>query len=270
MKHWFKDIVADVIIEWFGASPDFIFLLTHLQYKILDKDDVPAWADWGVSYGSISLEPSIYLHWLQSSCMDLGVKFRRETLAHVREAFLVTAPRPRVVINCTGLQAATLGGVNDQKLRPVLGQMVIVANEADGTYAFSGGEDMDESIGECCYVIPRPAGGGTALGGSRHHGSWSTEPDMELAQRIMQRAIKIAPSLVPEGAGIESLRVIRHQVGWRPYREGGPRVEQDKIDDQELGQLQLVHAYGLGGFGFQTSYGVAGRVVELVQSSLSA
>jgi glycine/D-amino acid oxidase-like deaminating enzyme len=227
--------------------------------------------DWGVYYRSVSLDPSIYLHWLQSNCLELGVNFRRETLSHIREAFIMTLPRPAVVVNCTSLQAAHLGGVNDQKLRPVLGQMVIVANEVEGTYAVTGNDEtMDASIGECCYMIPRPAGGGTALGGCRHDGSLSTEPDMELAKRIMERAIKVAPSLVPEGAGIEALRVVRHQVGWRPVREGGPRVEKDEIIDQELGPLKLVHAYGLSGYGFQTSYGVASHVVELVRSSLSA
>jgi glycine/D-amino acid oxidase-like deaminating enzyme len=231
---------------------------------------VPDWVDWGVRYRSVSLEPSIYLHWLQSSCMELGVRFRRETVSHIREAFLMSAPRPSVVVNCTSLQAAKLGGVEDQRLRPVLGQMVIVANEADGNYTFAGeDETMEPSIGECSYVIPRPAGGGTALGGCRRDGSWSTEPNMELAQRIMERAVKLAPSLVPDGAGIEALRVVRHQVGWRPVRDGGPRVEREEIYDRELGPMTVVHAYGLSGYGFQTSYGVASRVVDLVQLGFS-
>ncbi|KAM0806849.1 putative FAD dependent oxidoreductase domain-containing protein [Seiridium cardinale] len=246
----FKDIVTD--------------------YRILSKEDVPDWVDWGVYYQSVSLDPSIYLHWLQSNCLELGVKFRRDTLSHIREAFVISATQPAVVVNCTGLQAASLGGVNDQKLRSVLGQMVVVANEADGIYTLDGTDDtMDSSIGECCYVIPRPAGGGTALGGSRWDGSRCTEPNLALSRRIMQRAIKLAPSLVAQGAGVETLRVVRHQVGWRPVREGGPRVEGDEIQDPELGTLKVVHAYGLGGFGFQVSYGVAARVVELVKSSLS-
>ncbi|KAK6077690.1 FAD dependent oxidoreductase [Seiridium cupressi] len=250
LKHWFKDVVTD--------------------YRILSKEDVPDWVDWGVYYQSVSLDPSIYLHWLQSNCLELGVKFRRDTLSHIREAFVISATQPAVVVNCTGLQAATLGGVNDQKLRSVLGQMVVVANEADGIYTLDGTDDtMDSSIGECCYVIPRPAGGGTALGGSRWDGSRCTEPNLALSRRIMQRAIKLAPSLVAQGAGVEALRVVRHQVGWRPVREGGPRVEGDEIQDPELGTLKVVHAYGLGGFGFQVSYGVAARVVELVKSSLS-
>src|SRR6187549_3115232 len=77
-------------------------------------------------------------------------------------------------------------------------------------------------------------GGGTAIGGC-FFPSTSTEPDMDLAERIMKRAIAIRPELVPPGCGIEALRVIRHQVGLRPVREGGPRVEIEMMHDPELG-----------------------------------
>jgi D-amino-acid oxidase len=147
--------------------------------------------------------------------------------------------------------------------------LVIVANEVDGMYSLTWGDDMDDSIGEYCYVIPRPAGGGTAIGGCKYE-SWSTEPDLKLAARFMRRAIKVAPSLVPQGASVEALRVIRHQVGWRPEREGGPRIEREVIPDDELGPLKVVHAYGTAGFGYQSSYGVATLAVDLVKSSLEA
>jgi D-amino-acid oxidase len=179
------------------------------------------------------------------------------------------SPNPVLVVNCTSLQASELGGVDDKCLKPMLGQLVIVENEVDGIYGISGDDDMDVSLGECCYVIPRPGGGGTAIGGCSF-ASHSRDPNMKLAERMMKRAISIAPGLVPKDAGIEALRVIRHQVGWRPHREGGPRVERETISDQELGPVDVVHAYGFGGFGFQSSYGVAAEVVDLVRLSLSA
>jgi D-amino-acid oxidase len=79
----------------------------------LEKNAVPDWADWGTYDRTLSLDPSIYMHWLQSSCLDAGVRFQRATLSHIREAFQTTSPRPAVVVNCTGLQALKLGGVND-------------------------------------------------------------------------------------------------------------------------------------------------------------
>lgn len=117
-------------------------------------------------------------------------------------------------------------------------------------------------------IIVASLGGGTAIGGTFYE-SWSEEPDMDVAQRLMSRAIKICPHLVPEGHGIESLRVIRHQVGFRPVREGGPRIEQEDIPDPELGVLRVVHCYGAGGFGFQSSYGMADLAVEITEKLLN-
>jgi hypothetical protein len=82
-------------------------------------------------------------------------------LGHIREAFAVDDTfhaRPGIVINCTGILASKLGGVNDGAVHPVRGQLVIVGNESHGMYTLSGAPDMDERIGECCYIIDRPAG----------------------------------------------------------------------------------------------------------------
>ena len=91
---------------------------------------------------------------------------------------------------------------------------------------------------------------------------------MDLAERIMKRAIKVCPHLVPPNSGIEALRVIRHQVGLRPVRPDGPRIETETISD-ELGNLRIVHCYGAGGFGFQSSYGMAGKAASLVGQLLA-
>jgi len=107
------------------------------------------------------LDPSIYLHWLQSNCLEQGVSFQRRTLSHIREAFLseeVLPPRPDIVINCSGILASILGGVDDDKVVPMRGQLVVVANESKGMWFLSGADDLDKSIGECCYIIDRPAG----------------------------------------------------------------------------------------------------------------
>lgn len=79
----------------------------------------------------------------------------------------------------------------------------------------------------------------------------------------MKRAIKLCPNLVKEGQGIEGLDVIRHAVGLRPLREGGPRVEKEKIEG-----TWVVHNYGHGGFGYQASYGSAEAAVKLVEEAL--
>lgn len=80
----------------------------------------------------------------------------------------------------------------------------------------------------------------------------------------MKRCIELCPSLVGEGQGIEGLSIIRHGVGLRPLREGGPRCEKEKFDD-----FWVVHNYGHAGYGYQTSYGSAIEAVELVEQALA-
>ena len=75
----------------------------------------------------------------------------------------------------------------------------------------------------------------------------------------MKRCVELCPALTG-GKGIEALSVIRHGVGLRPMREGGPRVEKEKI-----GGLWVVHQYGHGGYGYQSSYGSAMTAEKLVE-----
>lgn len=78
----------------------------------------------------------------------------------------------------------------------------------------------------------------------------------------MKRCVDLCPDLTG-GRGIEHLSIIRHGVGLRPMREGGPRVEKETIDG-----IQVVHNYGHGGYGYQSSFGTAKMAVELVRGAL--
>jgi len=139
-----------------------------MKFKILGRNEVPTFADWGTFYRTIALDPSVYLHFLQSKCLSLGVTFRRTTVDHIQDAFFISRDISRsglsptitaeVVVNCTGLLASRLGGVMDEAVTPVRGQLVIVENESCGMFSLSGDATMDEEIGENCYIIDRPAG----------------------------------------------------------------------------------------------------------------
>jgi D-amino-acid oxidase len=70
-------------------------------------------------------------------------------------------------------------------------------------------------------------------------------------------------------------RILRDIVGRRPTRRGGPRIEAERITintekgerEKEKGLVVVIHAYGLGGRGFELSWGVAERVVSLLLSN---
>lgn len=88
---------------------------------------------------------------------------------------------------------------------------------------------------------------------------------MDEAQRIFEQCARLAPSLKDSGV----TKILRHQVGLRPAREGGPRVEVEIVkfplsSTHNLvpwnpaglgGEMQVVHAYG---FGWVLSFSIKG------------
>lgn len=236
--------------------------LTSSQFKVLSKDDVPPGMNGGTSFTSVCINTSLYLPWLASQCLKLGVVIRRGIANHITDAASLhhTGKRADLIINCTGLSSLKLGGVEDTNLYPGRGQIVVVRSDPGYMCSSSGTDDGPD---EATYIMCRAAGGGCILGGCMQHNNWESQPDPSLATRIMKRAVDLCPELVPKGKGIEALSIIRHGVGLRPMRKGSIRVEKEVIDG-----VQVVHNYGHGGYGYQTSYGAAVAVERLVLEAL--
>ncbi|KAJ5832747.1 hypothetical protein N7474_001058 [Penicillium riverlandense] len=239
---WYKDVVPD--------------------FKAVPEDQLGPGIDNAQTFTSVCINSPVYLSWLVGQCAKAGTVFKRATLKHVVDAASAhhSGQKADVVVNCTGLSSKFLGGVLDGKLYPARGQVVVVRNDAGPMSSVSGTDDGDD---EALYIMTRALGGGTVLGGSYQKHNWDALPDPNLAIRIMKRAIASAPQLVQKGQGIEGLDIIRHGVGLRPLREGGPRVEKDNVDG-----VNIVHNYGHGGFGYQASYGCAEAAVSLVKEVL--
>ena len=79
----------------------------------------------------------------------------------------------------------------------------------------------------------------------------------------MKRAVQLCPALTG-GKGFEHLDVVRHNVGLRPLREGGARLEKENIDG-----VWTIHNYGHGGYGYQSSYGCSKEVMGLMEKILT-
>lgn len=239
---WYKDIVPN--------------------FRQLPKEQLGLEFDNGNAFTSVCINTAIYLPWLVSQCLRNGVIFKRANLKHISDAAALHGSRREadVIVNCTGLSALKLGGVEDENMMPIRGQTVLVRNEANVMCSSSGTDDGEEEV---CYLMQRAVGGGTLLGGSYQRGNWDSQLDPSLAVRIMKRAVDLCPSLTG-GKGIEHLDIIRHGVGLRPYRHGGTRIEKEKING-----VWTVHNYGHGGFGYQSSYGCAQKAVRLVKQSLA-
>lgn len=82
---------------------------------------------------------------------------KREVFRHISDAAHAhhSGQKADLIVNCTGLSAGTLGGVEDKNMVPARGQTVLVRNEAIGIVGGSGTDDGDD---EACYVIPRAVG----------------------------------------------------------------------------------------------------------------
>ncbi|KAL4886797.1 FAD dependent oxidoreductase [Aspergillus karnatakaensis] len=256
--------VGSVTANWFAEllSPNPWFAKIVPNFRLLPKESLGPGIDSATSFTSVCINTAIYLPWLVSQCLANGVIFKRAVFDHILDAKREDIhPNGNVdlVVNCTGLMASRLGGVQDATVVPARGQIVIVRNVADRMLDISGTDDGD---GEACYIMTRAAGGGTILGGSYQKGSWDPQPDFNLAIRIMKRAVAMCPSLT-NGKGIECLDIIRYGVGLRPVREGGTRIEKEKI-----GGVWVVHNYGAGGAGYQSSYGCAQAAVDLIEEVL--
>lgn len=121
--------------------------------------------------------------------------------------------------------------------------------------------------GEFSHIFPRPLGGGVIIGGVRLENDWDGSFDESRVDRIKQRACQLAPELGKP----EDLQIIRNNIGLRrrfrlrpsqtfeaywlttrlstASREGGARIE-----IEERNGAWLIHNYGAGGSGYQSSW----------------
>jgi glycine/D-amino acid oxidase-like deaminating enzyme len=238
---------------------------------------VPQGAVFGVKYQSVCINIPRYLDFMLQRAKEAGARVIQadvdvhhglegvvqdskrilmETDSSVKEEHIFA------LINCTGLGARHFVRSEEAaKLFPIRGQTMLVKGEAKKarTYIGFGGED------ELVYVIPRPGSGTTILGGCKQVGNWSAEVDEELNERILERIKKwgMAEELRTKGKGDEEeFGVLSYQVGLRPGRKGGPRVEAENGGKVE--GCWVVHNYGQSGGGYQCSVGCGERVAEIV------
>ncbi|KAF4509093.1 hypothetical protein G6O67_005396 [Ophiocordyceps sinensis] len=244
-----KDALFDVGPWYQSLLPDF---------RELGPDELLPGHESGCEFTSVCINTATYLQWLLGQCLKAGVVFKRAVLSDIAEAAAMshTGSPASVVVNATGLGSLKLGGVRDTTMMPLRGQTVLVRNECHTMITTSGTDDGDL---ETLYMMQRAGGGGTIIGGTFDMGNWDSEPDPNVAMRIMKRAVEACPDLTG-GKGTEGLSIVRHGVGLRPYRRDGVRIEPEKMGHGTW----IVHNYGHGGWGYQASYGCAERVVELV------
>ncbi|KAJ2848220.1 hypothetical protein IWW36_003435 [Coemansia brasiliensis] len=234
--------------------------------------DLPEGIEYGLEYTTLLINVPKYLLYLKSLFVSKGGRIYEQSIEHILDAVrYAPAAGPAsalpIVVNCTGLGSRALGGVNDKKLYPIRGQTLLVnAAEAKRTVTRIGSQKFS-------YVIPR--GDGTVvIGGSVDKHKWSCEPSNALSRQIISRALELEPALLPVqssetlGSRLEMLaeQIVSVGVGLRPMREGGVRLEIEKMRKEGAGLVSVIHCYGHGGFGFQSSLAFADKALELANA----
>lgn len=151
-----------------------------------------------------------------------------------------------LVVNCSGRNFDT-----DPKTNVMRGQTVLVKNTYHKT-ATRHNKDNTWS-----FLIPRPLGGGTIVGGTKQLGDWGTDIRPQETKEILAAAVRAWPDFV---ADVKDFEIIMENVGRRPYREGGLRIEREELGPGR----KVVHGYGAGARGYELSWGAADRVVDLI------
>jgi D-amino-acid oxidase len=206
------------------------------------------------------IEMSVYLEYVMGRFRELGGKIVVREVGSLEEAFEESS----VVVNCAGLGAREL--VGDESLFPIRGQVVRIESVSttefllDEDEEHGGGQGVEVETGAeavveddlrgVTYIVPRS--NDCVLGGTAQVGDWSLEPDMEIAEAIIERCARFVPE-------VRGKKVLAHAVGLRPGRHA------IRLEAEAVGGGVVVHNYGHGGSGVTLSWGCAEEVVALVR-----
>jgi len=247
----------------------------------IPADEIPKSCNIGLGFSTYSVNPSVYLPYLKQELVSRGVAFVKQHVRTIDELLPLTGPEG-VLINASSLGSKSLIGVEDQNLFAIRGQTILV--QCPGLDQFLQYEIEDHDAGEdATYIIPRPGGAPSdqvILGGVFQVGNWDTSVNMNTAKRVFDSCCTLAPILHSK-----ETRVLSHNVGLRPARQGGPRVEAEWIGipvtsthsllpwtalpENTPEKLLTIHVYGFGPGGYQNSWGACAEAISLLKQHMS-
>ncbi|KAJ2904523.1 D-amino-acid oxidase [Zalerion maritima] len=230
-------------------------------FRLLSKQEgeLPEGVSWGCEYDTWCVNPMVYCCFLLNRFVYLGGGVLRKRVRSAEEAWgldLGLGDGVDAVVNASGT------GFGDPNVFVTRGQTVLVSNPCAQTIT------RQNSDGSWTFSVPRNFSGGTVIGGTKEPDNFCTVPDPQVRKSLLERFAQTHPD-------IGEYEVLADIVGRRPTRRGGMRLEREEVllgtgeDGQGEGKgrkkMMVVHAYGLGGRGYELSWGVAEEVVKLVR-----
>uniref|UniRef100_A0A224YR75 D-aspartate oxidase n=1 Tax=Rhipicephalus zambeziensis TaxID=60191 RepID=A0A224YR75_9ACAR len=195
---------------------------------------------YGIFYNSILADPRKYLKWLTDKILSNGGHIKNQSVKDLQDLRDFS-----VVVNCSGLRAKEL--TEDPLLTPVRGQVIKVFAPWVTQFYYADG----------CYILP-----GTeyvTLGGTKQLGDWNMAVSQHDREYIWSTCTAVLPSL-------KDAKVIEDWVGLRPFRQP-IRIEAEVLGSGS-NQCKVVHNYGHGAHGINTSWGTALHATHLVSDML--
>lgn len=226
-----------------------------------------------LSFTTVLVNPAQYLSYLLTRAKSLGANTVTASLPS-SASFASTIStalshlnggNADLVINCTGLGASKLC---DDNMFPIRGQTLLVRiTPAPPTSRITIWDSKPVT-----YILPRrltqfspePSDATFFIGGTNDNENWDSAPTPEISRGILERVKQVMSGWANDGAQIE---VLKEQVGLRPGRKGGPRVELEEVDVDGK-TMKVVHQYGHAGAGFQNSIGSVRKALNLVEENL--
>ncbi|KAJ7907103.1 D-amino-acid oxidase [Mycena leptocephala] len=232
-------------------------LETMPNFEIMPKSALIPGAVFGISFTAISFDPPVYLNYLHKRFLAAGGKLVHGKVQHIKQVveggsavFEGQPPAPpAAVLVCAGLGARSLGGIEDKTVTSVRGQTVVLHAPWVG-FGSTRRKIEDEMIS---YVIPRH-NGNIVLGGTLNVDDWYPLPPRKNRAPTIQ---DLYPIIVEDGLGL------------RPHRNEGIRIEAEWVEANGV-KAPVVFNYGHGAYGFESSWGSASMVVELMEEVLKS
>jgi D-amino-acid oxidase len=209
------------------------------------SEELPAGYSHGYRFVLPAIDMPVYLAYLLGRLERAGGGLQQQTVSALDEV----RDAASVVINCAGMGARDLA--NDPTVRPVRGQLVVVANP--GVRVGLVEAEDDEDAHDLTFLIPH--GETLILGGTAEPDNHHAEPDPATAEAILARCARLDPR-------VAGAPVLDHRVGFRPER---PEV---RVSTEPGSGGRLWHNYGHGGAGVTLSWGCAETLTANVVRSL--
>ncbi|GMF06950.1 unnamed protein product [[Candida] boidinii] len=231
-----------------------------IDFKRLPQNELPKNVKFGAKYKTYVLNAPVYVQFLERKLrMEYNVTITQNEVSSLKEVFELY-PKSTVV-NCTGTGLQYNGGYDTDSYK-IRGQTLLV-RPPKGTPYFNKTVTHQMANGDWSFVIERPFDGGFILGGTKTLNSLNSQPDEEQTKSLLFNGEQRFPELmITDKNGQKKFDVLGINVGFRPARYGGVRIEREVIKGHNI-----VHCYGFGGSGYEMSWGAAEKVLDIIQTA---